>query len=159
MVVNASEFSEAMVINSISFFTGPGGQTNSVTFDEFYVDMGYCANDELGDRYDANYINGTKYRVFDSATPVTFQDTDPTIYFETPFFYVPANGNLVFEIAWPNGEDEIYTFYSTTTGNHTVSGAYDSPTGNPWMEVPHILINGDMALNQMTFAGIKASFR
>ena len=157
--MNASEFSEAMVVSSITFFKAPGASHNSVTFDELYVDMGYCANSELVATYNDNYINGTKYRVYDSATSVTIQDTDPTIYFDTPFFYVPANGNLVFEIAWPNGKDEIYTFFSATTGVSTVHGAYDNPVGDPWREVPHILINGEMALDQTTFAGIKASFR
>ncbi len=159
MVVNANEFSEAMVINSITFFKAPGGSERSVTFDEFYVYMGYCAGSELGTSYDDNYINGVKYTVYESASPVVFQDTDPTIYFDSPFFYVPANGNLVFEIAWPNGKDEIYTYFSTTTGINTIYGAYDNPVGDPWPEMPHILINGDLALEQATFAGIKASFR
>ncbi len=157
--MQASEFSEAMEISSITFFKAPGASHNSVTFDELYVHLGYCASDELGANYNANYINGTKYSVFERTSPFTIQNTDITIYFDTPFFYVPANGNLVFEIAWPDGRDEIYTYFSETDGISNVYGGYDQPTGDMYAETPHILINGEMALNQMTFAGIKASFQ
>ena len=156
--MNASEFSEAMTISSITFdpALGPGTE---VTFDEYSVYMGYCANDELGATYDANYIGGVKYTVYERASSVTFLATDPTIYFDTPFFYLPANGNLVFEIIWPDGDDEIYTYSSGTTGLTCVYGNFDSPTGDQYGETPHVFLNGSMALDQMTFAGIKASFR
>jgi hypothetical protein len=152
-------FSEAMVISSITFYKAPGASEDHVTFDEFYVYMGYCASTELGRYFDSNYINGVKYKVYERTSPVTFHDSDLTINFDTPFFYNPANGNLVFEILWPDGRDEIYSFNSTTSGPTTVFGAYDSPKGQQFNETPHVLINGEMALSQMTFAGIKASFR
>ncbi len=157
-MVQASEFPEAMTISSITFDPSPGPGTE-VTFDEFHVYMGYCANDELNATYDANYINGWKYKVFERTSTVTFFASDPTIYFDTPFFYVPASGNLILDIAWPNGEDEFYTYSSGTTGFTCVYGSYDSPTGDQYMEISHLFINGALALDQMTFAGIKASFR
>ncbi|MCD4707715.1 MAG: hypothetical protein K8S62_08245 [Candidatus Sabulitectum sp.] len=147
-----------MAINSITFDPSPGPGTE-VTFDEFHVYMGYCANDELSATYDANYVNGWKYKVFERTSSVTFHASDPTIYFDTPFFYVPANGNLIMDIAWPDGEDEFYTYSSGTTGLTCVHGAYGSPSGDQYMETSHLFINGEMTLNQMTFAGIKASFR
>ncbi len=158
MIANASEFSEAMTISSMTFHPSPGPGTE-VTFDEFIVYMGYCANDELGATYDANYIGGVKYKVYERSSSVTFLHTDLTIYFDTPFFYLPANGNLVFEVIWPEGRDEIYTYSSGTSGLTCVYGQYDLPSGDQYMETPHILLNGEMALDQMTFAGIKASFR
>ncbi len=146
-----------MTISSVTFDPSPGPGTE-VTFDEFHVYMGYCDNDELGANYDANYANG-KYKVYERTSNVTFHASDPTIYFDTPFFYIPANGNLILDIAWPDGEDEFYT-YSSGTGSLTcVYGDYNSPNGDQFMEISHMFINGDMALNQMTFAGIKASFR
>ena len=148
-----------MIISSISFFLAPGGAANRVTFFEYSLYMGYCASDELGPTYNDNYVNGWKYLVFERTSPFTFYETDPTVYFDTPFFYDPANGNLVFEIAWPDGEDEIRTFASATTGISCVNGGFGLPTGDMFSETPHILINGEMALNQSTFAGIKASFR
>lgn len=142
----------------MTFYPSPGPGTE-VTFDEFVVYLGYCANDELGATYDANYIGGVKYKVFERTNPITFLHTDLTIYFDTPFFYLPANGNLVFEVIWPDGKDEIYTYSSGTSGLTCVYGSFDLPSGDQYMETPHFLLNGEMALNQMTFAGIKASFR
>ena len=155
----SSLFSEPMVISSISFFKAPGATEDRVTFYEYYVYMGYCASNELGAYYNSNYINGVKYTVLERTDPITFYDTDPTIYFDTPFFYDPANGNLLFEIAWPDGRDEIYTYSSTESLTTCVYGAYDLPYGEQYYERPHILLNGEMALEQTTFAGIKALFR
>ncbi len=159
MIVSADLFSETMTINSITFFLAPGGFHDEVTFDEYYVDMGYCSSEYLGANYDDNYINGWKYRVFERTSPFTFYASDPTIYFDTPFFYIPANGNLVFEIGWPNGEDEFYTFSSVSAGVSCVYGNYSWETGDQYMETPHLMINGAWALEQITFAGIKASFQ
>jgi len=159
VVVDASEFSDAMTINSIEFFLAPGAAHNEVEFDEFYVYMGYCATDELAANYNSNYINGWKYKVFESTTPITFHDTDPTIYFDTPFFYQPSQGNLVFEIIWPNGKNEFWVYNDVQDKTTLVHGGYDLEAGDQYMERPHLLIHGDLALEQTTFAGIKASFQ
>ncbi len=121
--------------------------------------MGYCATDELSANYNSNYINGWKYKVFESTTSITFYDTDPTIYLDTPFFYQPSQGNLVFEIIWPDGKGEFWVYNNIQDKNTLVHGAFDSETGDQYMERPHLLIHGDLALEQTTFAGIKASFQ
>ena len=159
MVVDADEFSEAMVISSIEFFFAPGAVEDEVTFDKFYLYMGYCGTDELSANYNSNYINGWKYNVYERTTPVTFHSSDPVINFDTPFFYEPSQGNLVFEIAWPKGADEFYIYNSPETVNTLVYGAYNQETGDAYMERPHMLIHGELALEQTTFAGIKASFQ
>ena len=146
-----------MTISSITFDPSPGPGTE-VTFFEFYVDLGYCSSNELGAVYDANYVSGSKFRVFEKTSNVTFHATDPTIYFDTPFFFNPANGNLIIEIAWPDGEEEIYTYSSGTSGITCVTGDYNSPTGDEFSDISHMFINGELALEQTTFAGIKASF-
>ncbi len=155
----SSLFAEPMLINSISFFKAPGATEDRVTFFEYYVTMGYCESNELGIYYNSNYIDGMRYRVFERTEPVTFYDTDPTIYFDTPFFYDPAKGNLLFEIAWPDGRDEIYTYSSPESLMTCVYGPYDSLFGEQYSEVPHILLNGEWDLSQATFGGIKANFR
>jgi len=159
VVVEANEFSDAMVINAIEFFLAPGAVEDHVDFFEFYVYMGYCSSDELSTNYDDNYINGWKYLVFERTSPVTFHSSDPIINFDTPFFYQPSQGNLVFEIAWPDGEKEFYTYDSIEDGNTLVHGGYGLETGDQYTLRPHLLIHGDLALEQTTFAGIKASFR
>ncbi|MCK5035316.1 MAG: hypothetical protein KAS73_05435 [Candidatus Sabulitectum sp.] len=159
MIAQSTEFSAPMIISSLTFFLAPGAVEDHVTFDEYYVYLGYCSSNELSATYDDNYVNGWKYPVLERTSPITFLETDPTIYFDTPFFYDPANGNLVFEIAWPNGEDEIYTYTSVTASNTCVYGDYYLSAGDQWTELPHVLINGDLALANTTFAGIKASFQ
>ena len=59
MIVRASEFCEAMMISSISFVEAPS-QGSEATFYEFYLDMGYCSNNELGANFEDNYIGGSK---------------------------------------------------------------------------------------------------
>ena len=157
VIVDSSEFSEAMLLSSITFFAAPGSE--EVTFDEFYIDLGYCTNENLTENFNSNYVNGLKYPVLERTSPITYYYTDPTIVFDTPFFYIPANGNLVLEFAWPGGDGEIFTFASETSSFKSVAGSYDSTTGDPLPEFPHLLINGDLALEQMTFAGLKATFR
>ncbi len=162
MVVDASEFSEAMIISSIEFFFAPGAVEDEVEFDEFYVYMGYCATDELSANYNSNYINGWKYKVYERTSSSTFHSSDPVINFDTPFFYLPSQGNLVFEIAWPGGRKEFYVYNSTEVAQTEVTlvyGGYDLEAGDQYMERPHLLIHGELALEQTTFAGIKASFQ
>ena len=158
VIVDASEFSEAMVINSITFFPY-AVDTEEVTLDNFCVNLGYCSSGYLAANFDSNYVNGLKYRVFERTSPYTFYNTDLTVYFDTPFFYEPANGNLLLEITWLGGEHEIFTFDSDTSGFTAVYGSYASQAGDLFREIPHLLINGEMALEQMTFAGLKATFR
>ncbi|MCK5786326.1 MAG: hypothetical protein KAH54_07190 [Candidatus Sabulitectum sp.] len=145
-----------MSITSITFNPSPPG--TEVTFFEYYVDLGYCSSNELGAIYESNYVSGSKTRVFEKTSNVTFFAADPTIYFDTPFVFDPANGNLIIEIAWPDGEDEIYTYSSGTSGITCINGDYNSPIGDEFSDMSHMFINGDLALEQMTFAGIKASF-
>lgn len=158
VIVNSSEFSEAMVISSVTYIPAPGGNAD-VTLDNFCVDLGYCSSEYLAADFNSNYVNDWKYRVFERTSSFTFNDTDLTIYFDVPFFYEPANGNLVLEIAWLDGDGEIFTFISTTSGFTAVYGSYDSQAGDQYMETPHLLINGALALEQMTFAGLKSTFR
>lgn len=159
MVVDASEFPEAMEINEIEFFFAPGAAEDMVQFDEFYLHLGYCASDELSNNYQNNYVNGWKYKVYERTTPVVFHSSDPVITFDTPFFYDPSQGNLLFEIAWPNGRKEFYVYDGPSTGNSLLYGSYFSDTGDLYGLIPHLMFNGTLALEQTTFAGIKASFQ
>ena len=158
VIVDSSEFSEPMLISSITFFP-TSGSTGDVTFDEFYVYLGYCTNEYLTENFNSNFENDMKYSVLERSNPITYHYTDPTIVFDTPFFYIPANGNLVLEFAWPGGDGEIFTFAADTSNFMSVAGSYDSATGDQLLEFPHLLINGEMELEQMTFAGLKATFR
>lgn len=147
-----------MTIRSITFdpVTGTGEET---TFYEFSVDMGYCSNSELGTVYEANYTSGSKTRVFETTTNFTIAASSPTIYFDTPFLYNPAEGNLIIDIIWPDGEGEFYSYNFATAGVSSISGTYDISEGYAFTDMSHLFFSDALSFDQLTFAGIKASFR
>lgn len=155
----SSEFSEAMTIDAISFHPVPGTGTHT-NFTEFYIDMGYCAAGELDPVFDSNYVSGTKKRVFEQSGAFTLTATEPwtTISLGTSFFFDPAAGNLVIEILWPDGDDEFYSYDFPTSGVSVITAAYNEGVGNAFSQAPHLLLEGTNSFEQMTFAGIKASF-
>ncbi len=148
-----------MTISSVAWY--PNSGYTSVTFDAFYINMGYCASDQLTEDFDANYVSGTKTQVFQRASTYKVDAVYPwtAITLDTPFFYDPAQGNLIIEVDWPDGVDEIYTFNYYTGVNSLVMGPYGSPTGNVFMDAPYLQLQGELSLDQSTFAGIKATFR
>ena len=155
----STEFSEAMTINSVAWFPSEG--YTSVTFEEFYVYMGYCSSDQLTETFDANYVSGTRTEVFQRTSSFMLAAVYPwtTITLDTPFFYDPSLGNLIVEIQWPGGEEEIYTFNYYTGENTLVMAGYGLPTGSISPEAPYLQFQGELSLDQSTFAGIKATFR
>jgi len=156
--VQSDDFSEPITINSISFDAVPGtGQ--QVTFYELSLDLGYCCSEELSTVYESNYVSGTKARVFETTDPIVVQASSPEIVFSTPFFYDPAAGNLIIDMIWPDGDGEFYSFNFATPGVSSISGAYDLPEGDAFTDMSHMFLNGTLDLSQLTFAGIKASFR
>ena len=156
--MQSDDFSEPITINSISFDAVPGtGQ--QVTFYELSLDLGYCCSEELSTVYESNYVSGTKARVFETTDPIVVQASSPEIVFTTPFFYDPAAGNLIIDMIWPDGDGEFYSFNFATPGVSSISGAYDLPEGDAFTDMSHMFLNGTLDLSQLTFAGIKASFR
>lgn len=148
-----------MTISSIAWNTVPG--YDFVNFDAFYIHMGYCASDELTETFDSNYIPGSKIQVFQRTSAYTVNAVYPwtAISLDTPFFYDPAEGNLIIEIDWPNGDHEIYTFNYGTGSNSLVMGSYGASTGTVFTDAPYLQLEGELSLSQTTFAGIKATFR
>lgn len=156
--MQSDDFSEPITINSISFDAVPGtGQ--EVTFYELSLDLGYCNAGVLSTVYESNYVSGTKARVFETTDPIVVQASSPEIVFSTPFFYDPAAGNLIIDMIWPDGDGEFYSFNFATPGVSSISGAYDLPEGDAFTDMSHMFLNGTLDLSQLTFAGIKASFR
>lgn len=159
-MVPSSEFSGAMTIGSISFDPVPGTGSR-VTLDAFSIDMGYCAAGELDPSFDTNYVSGSKTRVFERSTSFVLNAVMPwtSMDLDTPFFYDPSAGNLIFEIQWPDGSGQFYAFHSNTLVNSLVIGNFGATYGDAFQQTPHLLLEGEEAFNQMTFAGIKATFK
>ena len=149
-----------MTISYVALF--PNSGYTRVNFTEFYMYMGYCSSDNLTENYQDNYVSGTRTTVFERTSAFTVNAVYPWtgIVLDTPFWYNPSAGNLVIEIAWPDGDDEIYTFnYGTPGVGSLVMGFYDLSYGGVFQEAPYLRFEGDYAFDQTTFAGIKASFR
>jgi hypothetical protein len=156
VVVLGSEIGDAMTINSIGFRHTSG---DAVVFDQFTVYMGSAAGGSLGSNFDDNYSGG-KTTVYDH-TSASFAPSGGwiTVPLDTPYFY-SGTGNLIVEIAWPNGDMELYAGHWSTPGvNRTMTAFYGSPTGDAFEFCPNMLLSGTMSLAPMTFGGIKASFQ
>ena len=157
MIVQASEFEEPFTISSITFFPVPGTGEETI-FYQLSIDLGYCTSAELESVYEGNYLSGTKTRVFERNSSFTVSSHSPTLYFDSPFVYNPAEGNLIIDMVWPDGEGEFYTYNFPTPGASAISGAYDIPEGYVLTDMSHLLIQGELSMEQSTFAGIKGSF-
>ena len=151
-----SEIGSAILIESISF--DPVNPTSTVFFDEFTIHLGLCGSDELGIDFEANYTTGSKTVVFNrtdwtlAAAPDWF-----SIELDTPFWY-SGSGNLIIDFEWPDGVDEIYNYNWDTGSNRSLYADYGMPTGTNMTDIPHMLLNGTLSLNQSTFGRIKTLF-
>ncbi len=156
------QVSSAILIESISMKRFSSGGSGG-TFYNFSVYMGYTNLDQLGMTFTDNYLPDTKTMVF-SASPYTFTvgpDEWLETEFTTPFYYDPAQGNLLFELMWSSeSSGSVYMWHWTAGANRAIVGAYGSPTANFGdTTLPHILLNGDLGLDSGTFGSIKADFQ
>jgi hypothetical protein len=154
VVVLGSEIGNAMTITSIGFKPTSG---TSALFDELSVYMGPASGSVLVSNFEDNY-SGDRLLVYSkSGVLLSVSGGWVTLPLDTPYFY-SGSGNLIIEIAWPNGDLEIYTGYWGTSGNRTMTAFYGSPTGDLYDFCPNLLLSGSMSLTPMTFGAIKASF-
>ncbi len=155
VVVLGSEIGDAMTINSIAFYCMSG---ETVTFNQFIVYMGEASGSVLGNNFEDNY-SGNKVTVYNHNN-VTFTPSGEwvNIPLDTPYFY-DGTGNLIIEIGWPDGVDEIYAGCWSTSGNRMLTSFFGSPTGDLFEFCPNLLFSGSMSLAPMTFGSIKASFQ
>ena len=156
MVVLGSEIGNAMTISSIGFRHTSG---NAVVFDQFTVYMGAAVGGSLGSNFDENYAGG-KTTVYDH-TNASFTESGDwiTIPLDTPYFY-SGTGNLIIEIAWPNGDMEMYAGHWSTPGvNRVMTSFFGNPTGDAFEFCPNLKLTGTLSLAPMTFGSIKATFR
>lgn len=160
VVVLADEIGEAIEIESLSWkrFPSPDDQAN---FSNLAIHLGLCESDELVSTYDDNYIEGTKTLVLSAAsysTPVVGVNEWFEVVFDTPYWY-NGEDNLIIEIEWSDGIGSVYVWNWEGVGTRCVHGLYGQSSGpSLTSKVPHLLINGTLALVNSTFGYIKASF-
>ncbi len=161
VVVLASEMGDAMEIESFSWKRSVGGEPFG-TFEDFSVYVGLCDSDELTTNYDGNYMSGTRTLVFEGGAGFEIGTPSPNDWFDltldTPYWY-NGSDNLLIELEWSSGSGSLYTWHWNSGSQRSVIGAYGQSTGDYTESlVPNLRLNGDLALDQSTWAGVKAAF-
>jgi len=166
-MVTADELgNQGMSINSFSFNASPGSDPMG-PYEDFTVLMGHTTLSQLGETYDSNWSTSGTQVLFSSEIVLSGISAGNWFDFplDTPFVY-DGSSNLLIEITWngpstvPSGQGSIYTWTWTAGENRTVTGNDPSgPTGYPSPTTQYLQVEYDpLALEQTTFAGIKASF-
>lgn len=160
VVVLDSDIGSALTIDQLSWMRSVGGEAMG-TFNDFKIYMGLCASDQLTTDYMANYITGTRYLVLSSSQYVNGTPS-PNEWFDvvldTPYWY-NGQDNLLIEVEWSSGSGSLYTWQWNGGGARSVIGGYGQSIGSYTESVvPHLMLNGTLALEQTTFGAIKASF-
>lgn len=119
--------------------------------------LGLCAADQLSDEsFAGNYITGSKILVFNTALLVVDQTGEwAEIVLDVPFFY---NGidNLIIEIQWDNeSNDNSYYNHEWTAGDNRCIYTQYTPVIMSYNKIPHMILTGELSLENSTFAGIK----
>ncbi len=157
MVVLKDEIGTAVSIEKISFMiniTGSGPLTKEdVTF---YLAL--SDQDELSTYFLENYISGTRIEVLHlDAWDLSGEQGDwVEVEFETPFWYSCEN-NLLLEISTPENDICYARFYNWDPDATRSLHNYDvtESQGTLLSEVPYMIIEGTLNLEQNTFARIK----
>jgi len=160
VVVHASDIGDAIEIESFSWKRSPSPDDHG-TFNDMVIYMGLCGSDQLGMIFDDNYIPGTRILVL-SGNPYTTQTVGVNEWFEftfdTPFWY-NGQDNLLIEIQWSSASGSLYSWNWNGGSDRCVYGLYGQPSGLVLnSNVPNLLLNGTLSLENSTFARIKAAF-
>jgi hypothetical protein len=160
VVVLDSDINNAIQIESVSWKRSPIG-VDAATFVDFKIYMGYSTNDQLSGTFLDNYMPGTRTLVFSRPNyPVVAGGPGNwfTTTLDTPFWYSGTN-NLLIEFEWSDGEGSIYAYHWNAGTDRAVYGAYGSTTGDGFeATIPHLQLNGTLALEPESFGSIKAGF-
>lgn len=114
--------------------------------------------DELSTTFSENYIQGTKIEVVHlDALDLSGEQGDwILVEFETPFWYSCEN-NLLLEISTPEYDGCYAHFYDWDPESDRSLYSYDitAPQGTLLSEVPYMIIEGTLSLEQSTVGRIK----
>jgi hypothetical protein len=159
VVVLDEEIGGATTIDGLSWQKSPYGATTG-TFNQFRIYMGYCASDELGTVFDANYISGTKTMVHyaSSVTLSAAPEGWDTINLNTPFEY-DGSENLIIEIQWTGGTGSFYEYVFDGGPNRCLKASTaSSTTGIILSRLFMVELEWPTAFERDTFGSIKTFF-
>ncbi len=155
-MVDSDDIGTAMDITSLSWHVQYGTE---VTLDGLQIFMGTCANDELTEVFDDNFISGTRIKVYDRST-VTLTSSGPGSWLEVPLdrtFWYNGDDNLLMEFSWSSGSNSIYVWGWDPGLNQTLFGSYGASSGDLEKVSLHMRLNGALDLTATTFGAIKAT--
>ncbi len=157
MVVLKDEMETAVTIESISFMINISG-SGSFTKEDVTLYMALNDQDDLSNCFSENCITGTKIEVLHlDAWDLSGEQGDwVEVELDTPFWYSCEN-NLLLEISSPEYDGCYARFYNWDPGSNRSLYNYDvtESQGNLLSEVPYMIIEGTLNLDQNTFARIK----
>lgn len=153
----------AMEIQSITFTASVPVNMGCYALD-FSMSFAHTDVDQLSETFEMNYTPGSLIEVFQTDSLVLDQIEGETLVLEldTPFFY-NGQDNLLIDIYYPSG----YLYYSVwcwTAGSNRSLSRMFAPysdfkdrleTGNLFEDLPWMIIEGDLGLDETTFGRIK----
>lgn len=154
-----SEINTPMLITSIALKRSPIGE-GTASFQDLKVYMGTTDLNQLTLNYMNNYDSAGRTLVLSADPyPVTaVADQWFTVNLNTPYWY-NGDDNLIIEFEWSDGEGSIYAWHWTAGSQRAVFGNYGASSGDDFeTSIPHLQLNGTLALEPETFASIKAGF-
>lgn len=130
----------------------------SLTKEDVTFYLALSDQDELSTTFSENYIQGTRIEVVHlDALDLSGEQGDwIQVEFETPFWYSCEN-NLLLEISTPDYDGCYAHFYDWDPDSDRSLYNYDitASQGTLLSEVPYMIIEGTLSLEQNTFGGIK----
>lgn len=148
-----------MTISQIGWQRGGSSGSETGNYNNFKLYVGLASESELSDRYEDNYIPGSRILVYETSSQVMSAGTDEwmIITLDTPFWYNGAD-NLIVELEWVGGVNMFYTYMWETGASRGLMNKLDvgAPTGTLSTNISRLMFEGTMALEQNTFGYIKA---
>jgi len=159
VIALTSEMSGAITISQIGWQRGGSSGSSTGYYNNFKLYIGLASESELTNKYADNYIAGSRVLVYETPTQVMSAAPDEwmTIVLDTPFWY-NGTDNLIIELEWSGGSNMFYTYLWETGSSRGLmnKSSISSPTGTLSSRMSRLMFDGPLALEQDTFAAIKA---
>ncbi len=157
MVATADEIGDAIEISSLGWHRGSGG-TDTASFNNFRIYLGYCPEEFLGTNFMDNYVEGTRTLVHKSTSITVAQGTEDWFYIDLddPFWY-NGEGSLILEVVWDNGSGSVHNYFFDTAGTpmRLKSAEPTAETGFLSSMRCQFMLVGTQQLETGTFASVK----
>jgi hypothetical protein len=154
------EIGTSMTLEQIGVRRTEWGTGDSIWLENLEIHLALTDLDELTDTFDSNYDPGTRELVFSSASfGTTATPSGWTEVLLDSEYYYPGAGNLLVEVTYTDAVVEFQSCVWVPGALRTIwHPDPGSSTGYVLNSAPNMMLTGVLALEQSTFATIKASF-